>query len=85
MKHPLRIASIALLIGALTACSPKQEEPSKPPEPVAPAIAPIAASDVVKPFTIGVFQAAAVSVGEDDRQSVVVRYRRRRVVWTDGR
>jgi glyoxylase-like metal-dependent hydrolase (beta-lactamase superfamily II) len=64
MNHRLRITSIVFLFAtALSACSPKPEEPSTPPEPVAPAIEPIAASDVVKPFTIGVFQAAAVSDG----------------------
>jgi glyoxylase-like metal-dependent hydrolase (beta-lactamase superfamily II) len=64
MNHPLRITSIVFLFAvALSACSPKQEEPSKPPAPVAPAIAAVAATDAVKPFTIGVFQAAAVSDG----------------------
>jgi glyoxylase-like metal-dependent hydrolase (beta-lactamase superfamily II) len=63
MKHSLRVTGIAVLVTALAACSPKQEEVSKPAEPAAPAITPIAASDVVTPFTIGAFQAAAVSDG----------------------
>jgi glyoxylase-like metal-dependent hydrolase (beta-lactamase superfamily II) len=63
MKNPFRVTTIALLITALAACSSKQEEVSTPVEPAAPSIAPISASDVVKPFTIGAFQAAAVSDG----------------------
>lgn len=68
MTHSLRVTSLALLVAAtLTACSPKQEEVSQSAdmsaEPATPAIASIAASDVVKPFTIGLFQAAALSDG----------------------
>lgn len=63
MNRSLRAISIAFVITtALAACSPKQEA-SKPAESTTPVIAPIAASDVVKPFTIGAFQAAAVSDG----------------------
>jgi glyoxylase-like metal-dependent hydrolase (beta-lactamase superfamily II) len=65
MKHPFFITSMVFLIGAaLTACSPKKEEASKPAESVASAIAPVTAGAGVKPFTIGAFQAAALSDGE---------------------
>jgi glyoxylase-like metal-dependent hydrolase (beta-lactamase superfamily II) len=56
--------SMALLLATvLAACSQKQEEAAKPAEPAAPAIAPFVASEVVKPFTIGALQAAALSDG----------------------
>jgi len=65
MKHPLFAAIVALLFAAsLTACSKKEGATIKPVEAVASTIAPIAASTGVKPFTIGVFQAAALSDGE---------------------
>ncbi|MBC7985038.1 MAG: MBL fold metallo-hydrolase [Candidatus Obscuribacterales bacterium] len=67
MKHPLFATSLVLFVAAvLTACSQKEPESSKTAEPAAPvivAIAPIAASADVKPFTIGAFQAAALRDG----------------------
>jgi glyoxylase-like metal-dependent hydrolase (beta-lactamase superfamily II) len=63
MKRQLRAASIAVLMSATLACSPKTEAPAEPAAPAAPAIAPIAESADVKPFTIGVFQAAALRDG----------------------
>jgi glyoxylase-like metal-dependent hydrolase (beta-lactamase superfamily II) len=63
MKYSYRIATLAFMTAvALSACSRKQEETVKP-EPAAPAIAPVAAGEGVKPFTIGAFQAAALSDG----------------------
>lgn len=59
--------TILLFAIAFTACSKKEEQASMPAEPATatvPAIAPIPASESVKPFTIGAFQAAAVSDGE---------------------
>ena len=58
---------VALATLALAGCSKK--EASVPAEPAAasvaaPAVAPIAASDTVKPFAIGSYQAAALSDGE---------------------
>jgi glyoxylase-like metal-dependent hydrolase (beta-lactamase superfamily II) len=64
MKHPFFVTSVAFLIGAaFTACSPKNDGASKSSESGS-AIAPIVASAGVKPFTIGAFQAAALSDGE---------------------
>lgn len=66
MKHQLRAASIAVLMSAVLACSPQTETPAAPAEPAAaaaPAIAPVTASEDVKPFTIGAFQAAAIRDG----------------------
>jgi glyoxylase-like metal-dependent hydrolase (beta-lactamase superfamily II) len=76
MKHLIRTASIALLITTtFVACSSK-EEASKSVATAAPAIAPFAASAAVKPFTIGVFQAAAVSDGDlsvpNDNKTVAI-------------
>ena len=53
---------------SLAACSKKEEQASVPAEPVAtssaaPAIEPVPASSTVKPFSIGSFQAAALSDG----------------------
>lgn len=63
MKHPLRITSLAFLIAtALIACA-KKEEPAKSTEPAPLMIAPVAAGEGVKPFTIGLLQAAALSDG----------------------
>jgi glyoxylase-like metal-dependent hydrolase (beta-lactamase superfamily II) len=65
MKHPLFATSVALLAATLLmACSKKDEATTQPAESAAPTIAPIAASTGVKPFTIGAFQAAALSDGE---------------------
>jgi glyoxylase-like metal-dependent hydrolase (beta-lactamase superfamily II) len=69
MKRSVTAAAITILVAAaLTACSKKEEQTSIPTEPAAapasPAIAPIAASASVKPFTIGAFQAAALVDGE---------------------
>jgi glyoxylase-like metal-dependent hydrolase (beta-lactamase superfamily II) len=67
MKRQLHAASIAVLVAAaLAACTPATEEaaaPAEPTAPAAPAIAPVAESADVKPFTIGVFQAAALRDG----------------------
>src|SRR5262245_23712571 len=64
MKNPLWTAGYVLLITAgIAACAKKQDE-AKPAEAAASAVAPIAASTGVKPFTIGLFQAAALSDGE---------------------
>ena len=66
MKHPLRIASLVFVIAtALVACS-KQQEAANSSEASVPVIAPVVAADGVKPFTIGAFQAAALSDGGGD-------------------
>jgi glyoxylase-like metal-dependent hydrolase (beta-lactamase superfamily II) len=60
------LASAAAMAVALVACSPKAEAPAAPVEPAAPAmpaIAPLPASEDVKPFAIGAFQAAALRDG----------------------
>ena len=65
MKRSSFVAGVAFVISAaLAACSPKNEEASKPAESVAPAIAPVTAGAGVKPFIIGAFQAAALSDGD---------------------
>jgi glyoxylase-like metal-dependent hydrolase (beta-lactamase superfamily II) len=62
MKRPLfETGSVLLIAALLAACSQKEPEASKA---ATPTIAPIAASTGVKPFTIGAFQAAALSDGE---------------------
>lgn len=60
-------AALAAIIAlGLAACSPAAEAPAAPAEPVAatPAIAPVAASADVHPFTIGEFQAASLRDGD---------------------
>jgi glyoxylase-like metal-dependent hydrolase (beta-lactamase superfamily II) len=64
MNKLIRITGLAAMIAVLGACSQKTEAPA--PEaaaPAAPAIAPLAASEGVSPFTIGEFQAAAMLDG----------------------
>lgn len=62
MKHSLVATGLAFLLAAgMTACGKK--DASESAESAAPAIAPFAASEFVKPFAIGEFQAAAVSDG----------------------
>ncbi len=61
MQMLLRVTSLAALI-VLGACS-KQEEQVAPVAATPPAIAPINASAEVKPFSIGEFQAAAITDG----------------------
>ncbi len=77
MKHAhFTIGAVLLVAAALAACSKKQEAVSTPAEPAAPAIAPIAEGAGVKPFTIGAFQAAALSDGElstpNDNKTVAI-------------
>lgn len=67
MKHSITAAGLAAIVTVtLAACSKK--EASIPAEPAASvaaaAVTPIAASASVKPFTIGSYEAAAVSDGE---------------------
>jgi glyoxylase-like metal-dependent hydrolase (beta-lactamase superfamily II) len=65
MKYPFVATSVAILAAAtLFACSKEGSESSKAAGSAVPAIAPIAAGSGVKPFTIGAFQAAALSDGE---------------------
>src|SRR5687767_13543624 len=65
MQALFRAAGIAASIAVLGACSRQDDPAARPAAPSAPAavIAPITATTEVKPFTIGVFQAAAVSDG----------------------
>jgi glyoxylase-like metal-dependent hydrolase (beta-lactamase superfamily II) len=69
MKHSFIAASLGAIVAiSLVACAKKEEQASMA-EPAAaplaaPAIAAFASSATVKPFTIGSFQAAALSDGE---------------------
>jgi glyoxylase-like metal-dependent hydrolase (beta-lactamase superfamily II) len=68
MKHSFIAIALGSVV-AIAACSKKEEQASMPAEPAVasvatPAIAPFVASTSVRPFTIGTFQAAALSDGE---------------------
>jgi len=60
MQDLIRATGIAVLIALLGACSRQSEQAAAPAPPV---ITPVTATAEVKPFTIGAFQAAAVSDG----------------------
>jgi glyoxylase-like metal-dependent hydrolase (beta-lactamase superfamily II) len=63
MKHQLRAASLAVLMSAALACSPKAETPAAPAEPAAAAVMPFGENGEVKPFKIGAFEAASMLDG----------------------
>jgi glyoxylase-like metal-dependent hydrolase (beta-lactamase superfamily II) len=68
MRLGLHVATLAV-IASLAACSRPAEQSAAPAEPTAtpeappPVIGPVAASDQVRPFTIGLFQAASIGDG----------------------
>ena len=65
MKKLLRVSGLTMGLSALIvlgACS-RQEEQAAPVEAATPAIAPVNAATEVRPFTIGDFQAAAITDG----------------------
>lgn len=63
MQKLLRVSGLTAWVAILAACSGPSEEVAAPAEPAPPAIAPLNASAEVVPFTIGEFQAAAVTDG----------------------
>jgi len=65
MKRPVFAISMVLLVAMVfTACSQKENDAMNAADKTGPTIAPFVASAGVKPFSIGFFQAAALSAGE---------------------
>lgn len=64
MKRQLHTASLTAIVAlGLSACAPETPKPTEPVVAETPAITPVTATEDVKPFTIGAFQAAAVRDG----------------------